>query len=65
LGWLAVPPINAVLASAESETAFPNQPLPLSPVPFGPLQLVVQLPTSFVPCWLHTVPDRLKTHAAP
>src|SRR5205807_1350689 len=57
-------PTSAVLPSADSATLYPNWPLPLSPVPLGPVQLAVQLPTSFAPCWLQTPAERVNTHAA-
>src|SRR5262249_37995123 len=54
--WLlsASPPTMAVLPSAESATDPPWAPWPTPPVP-----------TSFVPCWVHAPPLRVKTQAAP
>src|SRR5689334_10379605 len=48
------PPTSAVLPSADSATDCPSCPAPTAPVP-----------TSFEPCWVHTVPLRVYTHAAP
>ena len=68
------PPINAVLLSvaefdpasgAGRATKSPKSAAPFSPVPFAPLQPLVQSPTSFVPCADHADPERVKTHAAP
>ena len=50
----AIPPAMVVLPSADIATEKPCSARPTAPVP-----------TSFMPCWLHTVPRRLKTHAAP
>src|ERR1043166_2029175 len=48
------PPTTAVFPSADSATASPCCANPTAPVP-----------TSFVPCWLHTPALRVKIHAAP
>ena len=48
------PPTIAVLPSADRATAGPCAALPTAPVP-----------TSFGPCWPHTLPLRVNTHAAP
>src|SRR6266446_4569270 len=49
------PPTMAVFPSAESDTEKPCSAMPTAPVP-----------TSFVPCWVHTPPEeRVYTHAAP
>src|SRR2546421_8778528 len=48
------PPISAVLPSADSATAPPNAPLPVS-----------SLAVSLAPCWLHVLPERTNAHAAP
>jgi hypothetical protein len=50
----AIPPAMAVLPSADSATEWPCLARP-----------IVSVPTSLLPCWFHTVPRRLKTHAAP
>src|SRR5215218_6127472 len=50
----AKPPTSAVLPSAESATATPNRPSPVSPPP-----------VSFCPCWVQVDPERVKTQAAP
>src|SRR5580765_656848 len=50
----ASPPTMAVYPSADSATDRPCNALPTAPVP-----------TSFNPCWLHTPPLRVYTHAAP
>src|ERR1043166_1579865 len=53
--WLSkFPPTTAVFPSADSATASPCCANPTAPVP-----------TSFVPCWLHTPALRVKIHAAP
>src|SRR5260370_13906945 len=44
----------AVFPSPDSETEEPCAAAPTAPVP-----------TSFGPCWLHTPPERVNTHAAP
>jgi hypothetical protein len=44
----------AVLPSAESETDTPWAAIPITPVP-----------TSLLPCWVHTPLLRVKTHVAP
>src|SRR5262249_27107263 len=48
------PPTIAVLPLADSATELPCWALPTTPVP-----------TSLLPCWLHTPPLRVNTHAAP
>src|ERR1700720_4776840 len=48
------PPTTAVLPSADSATEMPCSAGPTAPAP-----------TSFLPCWVHTPPLRVKTHAAP
>src|SRR3974377_2240236 len=50
----STPPTMAVLPSADSATETPWAAFPTAPVP-----------TSLLPCWVHTPPLRLKTHAAP
>src|SRR5262249_9110191 len=50
----AFPPTTAVFPSADTATEFP-----------WPAPPTARLPTSFVPCWLHTPPLRVHTHAAP
>src|SRR5215469_12097948 len=50
------PPTSAVLPSADSATDWPWL---AAPVPAAPV------PTSSAPCWLHTPPLRVNTHAAP
>src|ERR1035441_2643889 len=49
-----VPPTRAVLPSAASPTEMPCFAFPIAPVP-----------TSLLPCWLHTLPARLYTQTAP
>src|SRR5262245_53587395 len=48
------PATTAVFPSADTATEFPWLEAPAAPVP-----------TSFVPCWVHTPPLRVHTHAAP
>src|SRR5215468_3510117 len=48
------PPTTAVLPSPDSATAAPWLAVPTAPVPI-----------SLAPCWVHTPPLRMKTHAAP
>src|SRR5882672_12385342 len=48
------PPTMAVFPSADSATDHPCCAAPAAPVP-----------TSLAPCWLHTPPLRVYTHAAP
>src|SRR6516225_3364920 len=48
------PPTMAVFPSPESDAEEPSCALRTAPVPTG-----------FGPCWLHTPPERVKTHAAP
>src|SRR5258708_6689581 len=48
------PPTMAVFPSADSATVPPCCEAPIAPVP-----------TSFVPCCVHTLPLRVNTHAAP
>src|SRR5262245_22903871 len=48
------PPTTAVFPSAVTATEFPCFAAPTANVP-----------TSLVPCWLHTPPLRVHTHAAP
>ena len=48
------PPMTAVLPSADTATDSPCTARSTAPVP-----------TSFVPCWVHTPPLRVNTHAAP
>src|SRR5450756_67842 len=48
------PPTMAVLPSPDSATDQPCWVPPIAPVP-----------TSLLPCWLHTPPLRVKTHVAP
>src|SRR4029077_9628716 len=50
----ALPPTTAVFPSPDSAMDRPCCALPPAPVP-----------TSLAPCWLHAVPARVKTHAAP
>ncbi len=53
--WLSPgPPRTAVLASPDSATEKPSPAFPIGPVP-----------TSLLPGWVHTAPDRVYTHAAP
>src|SRR3954452_14501362 len=49
-----LPPMRAVLPSADRATLQPNSPAPVSPPP-----------VSFVPCWVQTPPERVNAHAAP
>src|SRR6266404_2583499 len=48
------PPTMAVFPSPESDTETPCIAMPTASVP-----------TSFVPCWVHTLPERVYTHPAP
>src|SRR5664279_1258233 len=48
------PPTMAVLPSEDTATEEPCEAAPTAPVP-----------TSLLPCWLHTPPLRVKTQAAP
>src|SRR5438132_1286259 len=48
------PPTMAVVPLPESDADSPWAAVPTAPVP-----------TSFVPCWVHTLPERVYTHAAP
>src|SRR5271157_4983912 len=48
------PPTTAMLPSAESATEEPCVAFPTAPEP-----------ASLPPCWVHTLPERVKTHAAP
>src|SRR5437773_316544 len=48
------PPTTAVLPSPDTATEVPCPAAPTAPVP-----------TSLAPCWLHTPPLRVNTHAAP
>ena len=58
-------PISAVLPSADNATSNPKRASPTVPVPLGPPQLLVQLPTSFAPCWVQTSADLVNTQAVP
>ena len=48
------PPTSAVLPSDDSATLLPWKAAPTAPVP-----------TSFAPCWVQVVPERVNTHTAP
>src|SRR5260370_127923 len=52
------PPTMAVFPSPDSAADQPCS----APLPKGP---TAPVPTSFGPCWLHTLPERVNTHAAP
>jgi hypothetical protein len=49
-----LPPMSAVLPSAETATEVPCPAFPVAPVP-----------TSFSPCWVQAPALRVKTHVAP
>src|SRR5580658_6986345 len=49
-----LPPNKAVAPSPDNATVMPSVAVPTAPVP-----------TSFNPCWVQAVPERVNTHAAP
>src|ERR1035441_6283492 len=52
------PPTRAVLPSPDTDTEMPCL-MPCLGFPTAPV------PTSLLPCWVHTPPERVKTHVAP